>query len=138
MKEKELLEVYGTVIRSATEYCSIIYHGLTPKYLMDKLESIQRQALKIIYGWNRDITEIMETKGIDTLEKRREANLLRFALKAEGSERYCNKWFKRTNTERIVRPNTRNYYEEPFCRTERMKGNPVVMMTKILNEHRRI
>ena len=58
---------------------------MIPGYLTAKLESVQRQALKIIYGWNRDIDEIMAIKNIETLEERREKALLNFALKMSTS-----------------------------------------------------
>ena len=109
---------------------------MIPKTLTDKLEKIQRQALKIIYGWNVDIAQVMAAKGIETLEERREAAVLKFALKNEEKEKFGKKWFKlNEESERSVRPTTRAKYKMPVCKTERMMNNPVVNMTRKLNEH---
>ena len=37
--------------------------------------------------------------------------------------------------DRAVRATTRNKYVERFSRTERMRNNPVVAMTRALNRH---
>ena len=76
-----LLQMYYSVVRSAVEYCSVVYHTMIPKYLADTLEGLQRRALRIIFGFEVDINELMAAKGIDTLEERREAAVLKFALK---------------------------------------------------------
>ena len=104
--------------------------------LSEKLERIQRQALKIIYGWEEDVGRIMEVKNLEALEKRREKNILNFALKNEEKERFGKRWFSTSVvTHREVREGTRSKYRMPVCRTERMKNNPVTYMTKMLNEH---
>ena len=136
LKHDHLLEIYNSVLRSAVEYCSTVYHSMIPRNLTEKLERIQRQALKIIYGWDKDIGAIMKIKDIPTLEERREKALLQFALKNEEKERYGKRWFKKSEeTDREVRGTTRRKYKIPKCRTDRMQNNPVVYMAKKLNEH---
>ena len=51
MEPDDLWKVYLTVILPSIEYCSEIYDSLIPAYLSDKLESVQRQAVKIVYGY---------------------------------------------------------------------------------------
>ena len=133
--EEKLLEVYNSVIRSAVEYCAVIYHSMIPASLSNKLEGIQRQALHIIYGWDVEITDVMKIKNIETLEERRKKAVLNFALKNESKERFGKRWFTEVNDSRQRR--THNYikYRVPFCKTERMKSNPIVHMTRVLNEH---
>ena len=136
MDEGRLLEIYNSVVRSAVEYGAVVYHSMIPQYLADQLEALQRRALKIIFGWDTNIETVMAAKNIETLEKRREAAVLRFALKNERVEKYGGRWFEKN--EEIganLRPGTRNVYKETLCRTERMKGNPVTYMTRLLNEH---
>ena len=136
LKQDALLSIYNSVLRSAVEYCSTVYHSMITTGLSEKLERIQRQALKIIYGWDEDVGRVMEVKNIETLEKRREKNILNFALKNEEKERFGKKWFsKSVVTQREVREGTRSRYRMPVCRRERMKNNPVTYMTKMLNEH---
>ena len=136
LPEDKLLQVYSTVIRPAIEYSSIIYHTLISNELSGKLEAIQRQAMRIIYGYNGEIREIMENKGVVTLRDRREEAVLRFALKNEKNPRYGGRWFEETPSgERSIRATTRNKYIEKRCRTDRLKNNPINYMTRILNEH---
>ena len=138
LEKQKLLELYNSVLRSTVEYCSVVYHSMIPTYLSDKLETLQRRALKIIYGWHEDIDDIMQIKGIQTLADRRENAVTNFAIKNEHVSKYGKKWFKETvATERVVRQTTRDKYVVPFCRTDRMKANPVVNMTKKLNLHYR-
>ena len=54
MGRNELLKVYKTIIRPGAEYSSVVYHSLIPNYISDRLESLQRQAVKIIYGYDVD------------------------------------------------------------------------------------
>ena len=141
MSEEKFLEVYYSAVRSAVEYCSVVYHTLIPNYLTEALESGQRRALRIIYGWDSDVRTIMEVKGIERLEDRRENAILKFALKNEHVEKYGKKWFvekKRRNEGAITRSNSeQDRYDIPFCRNERKKSNPVLYMATKLNEHYR-
>ena len=84
---------------------------MIPRHLAEKLEILQRRALKIIFGWNQDIDIIMAAKNIETLEDRREAAVLKFALRNEHVEKYGRKWFVKNVEIGIgLRPNTRNVY----------------------------
>ena len=136
LEEDRLLEVYNSSIRSAVEYCSNVYHTLIQQYQIDKLESIQRHALRIIFGYGCDIDQVMAAKNISTLENRREEAIIKFALKNEDKERFGKKWFQKNNR-RDIREASRdnNKYIIPFCRTERMEKNPIVNMAKTLNQH---
>ena len=133
-----LLEVYENVIRPSAEYSSVIYNSLIPEYLSDCLESVQKQAAKIIFGWNIDYGRLIESGKIETLKCRRDKATLNFALRAEQSPRFGAKWFHESPAaDREVRPSTRSKYLEKRCRTERSKNNPVNVLTRVLNEHYR-
>ena len=136
LPEHKLLELYNSMVRSAVEYSSVIYHSMIPQTLIDKLERIQRQALRIIYGWGIDIPTLMEAKGINTLEERREKAILSFALKNEHKEKFGKGWFKPAPQANMqVRGTTRDKYKIPFCRTDRLANNPIIYMTRVLNEY---
>ena len=99
-----------------------------------KLERVQEQAMKIIYGRGLDYGGMVEDGGLETLEERRKRAIVKFAVKASQSERFGNKWFPRSNTEREARQTTRREYVERNCRTERGRNNPIQYMIRILNE----
>ena len=129
-----MMKIYKVVIRSAIEYCSIVYHSLIPGYLAERLELLQKQAMKIIYGSGLDYRRLVESGRIETLESRREAACLKFALKNCQTERFGKKWFPLNGNEREVRSTTRRKYEEKNCRTERALNNPLQYMIRLLNK----
>ena len=133
MDKTNLLKVYRTVILPSVEYCSEIYDSLIPKYMSDKLESVQRQAIRIIHGWNINIEDVMEREGIDSLQDRRTKACLAFANRAVKS-RFGQKWFPRNPAARGARQTTRRIYEEKKARTERDRNNPIQHMIRLLNK----
>ena len=135
MSEGDLLNIYKTVLRPSAEYSSIVYNTLIPEYISDKLETVQRPAMKIIFGYNVDFGKLVEEGKIETLKKRREYNSLKFALKAANSGRFGKLWFEENSNDRVVRPTTREKFKMKHWRTERGRNNPVSHMTKLLNEH---
>ena len=135
MEQHDLLQIYKTILRPSAEYSSVIYHSLIPEYLANKLESFQRQALKIIYGWDTNCDALIENGTIELLSKRRQDSILKFALKAAASPRFGPSWFKETPiSSREVRATTRKKYIEKQCKTDRSRNNPLEYMTKTLNE----
>ena len=134
MKIGELEKVYKTIIRPGTEYCSIVYGSLIPKYVSNKLESVQKQAYKIMHGWGVDYNKLVEEGRVETLEARRTDKALKFALTNRKKERF-RKWFPRNQIDRMARETTRRPYKERFAKTERTKNNPIQFMIRLLNDH---
>ena len=135
MDREGLIKVYCTVIRAAVEYCSVVYDSLIPTYLSDKLEQIQRQCMKIIYGVGMDYGKLIRDGTLETLKSRRDVAVLKFAQKASNSPRFGPKWFPKKVSERANRPGTGRKYEERTCRTERSRNNPIQKMVRVLNEN---
>ena len=81
------MSIYKTVIRPAAEYCSVAYHSLIPKYLVEALERAQKQAMKVIYGVELDYGMLLENGVLEGMEERREKNCLKFAFKARARTR---------------------------------------------------
>ena len=138
MGQNELVKIYETVLRPSAEYSSIIYGPLIPEYISTKLESVQRQAYKIIHGWDVDYEGLVAGGTVETLKKRRAEATLRFAIKTAASPRFGPTWYKENVVvNREVRATTRNKYVEQKCRTERGRNNPLNVLTRVLNEHHR-
>ena len=134
MPGDELLGIYKVIVRAALEYCSVVYHSMIPEYMADRLERMQMQAMKIIYGRNVDYGEMVAMGRIETLESRRIAACLKFAEKAAATTRFGQKWFRKNVADRDTRSSTRRIYAEKFYRTERGRSNPVQYMVRLLNE----
>ena len=79
---EDLIELYGVFIRSLTEYCSTAFHSSLSQRLTNKLQTIQRTALKVILGeMYVDSEAAQEMCGLESLHTRRERRSLNFALK---------------------------------------------------------
>ena len=95
---------------------------------------MQKQALKIIYGYNADYEALVENGTIETLEARRKNDILRFALNNCNSTRFGH-WFPISPATRTARDTTRRIYTEKQCRTDRTRNNPIQVMIRMLNQH---
>ena len=85
MEISDLIKVYKTMIRPAVEYASVVYHSLIPAYQASKLESVQKNAMQIIYGWTVDYGKLLEDGVVESLEERRIDAVKKFALKTESN-----------------------------------------------------
>ena len=92
MGQKDRLAIYKQMIRSSAEYGSIVYHSLIPQYLADKLESVQRQALKIIFGFNKSSHQVLLQSGLESLSVRRARAVDKFALKLVADPRHSGRF----------------------------------------------
>ena len=135
MSQSNLLKIYEQVLRPSAEYSHVVYHSLIPEYVAEKLECVQRQAMKIVFGYDVDYNQLIQDGKISSLKSRRESALSKFALKASVSPRFSSALFEPVPaSERSVRKSTRNLYVEKKFRTQRGRNNPVAVMTRRLNE----
>ena len=93
MGAADLIKIYKTVIRAGAEYCSVVYHSLIPDYMAERLERVQEQAMKIIYGRGLNYRRMVQEGELETLQERRRTAVKKFALKASKSARFGDKWF---------------------------------------------
>ena len=127
----DIVTVYASTIRSVIEYASVVYHSMLTSSQSDTIEAMQRRCLKIIFGHRKSYATALEETGLDTLKKRRENAVLKFALKAAGNEDFSH-WFKHPRrTEHNLRNNPR--YAENYARTERLYKSPLFFMRRLLN-----
>ena len=133
MGNKDLLFMYLSVIRPVLDFASIAYHTLLTKDQTNRLETLQRCAFKIIYGYNCDYkTKLIETN-VECLEARREEMFVNFALKASANPRVAESWFpKRPETPHFTRAPL--LYEELRPKTNRLQNSPLFQMRKRLND----
>ena len=65
----DLVLVYCSIVRSIVEYASPVWAAI-PLYLDELIESVQRKALKMIFG-RVDYTEALVLAGLESLSDRR-------------------------------------------------------------------
>ena len=76
----DLVLVYCSIVRSIVEYASPVWAAI-PLYLDELIESVQRKALKIIFG-RVDYTEALVLAGLESLSERRVGACKRFMATA--------------------------------------------------------
>ena len=76
----DLVLVYCSIVRSIVEYASPVWAAI-PLYLDELIESVQRKALKIIFG-RTDYTEALVLAGLESLSDRRVGACKRFMATA--------------------------------------------------------
>ena len=129
-----MLRTFNSIIRPTLEFAAPTFHPMLTGELRDKLESVQKRASKLVFGWGSSYDEIISNGKMKTLDSRREELTANFARKAVKSERFGS-WFKEKIYDGInLRDSTRKKYEEKHARTERLRRSPVYYMTRILNE----
>ena len=72
----DLVLVYCSIFRSIVEYASPVWAAI-PLYLEESIESVQRKALKIIFG-RVDYAEALVLAGLESLSDRRVGACKRF------------------------------------------------------------
>ena len=113
------------------EFAVPTYHPMLTSELSDSIESIQKRASKIIFGWNTNYDVLVESGKLETLHDRREKLTLNFAKKAANDPRFEH-WFPRRNYGELnLRREVK--YEETFARTERLRKSPLHYMRRALN-----
>ena len=133
LREKQLYRLYCCYDRSSIEYCSAVNHALLNRGQEEKLESIHRHALRICFGTDRPIEEIMTENGIETLSERRKRRCDSFVAKAVNNDRFKDRWFpKREIVPWALRE--RREIQEIRAGTERRFNSPLAYMRRRAND----
>ena len=85
--KKKLIDIYCSLIRPVLEYPAVVFHSMLSDEATDRLERLQRLALKSIYGLDCSYADRLEQSGLQTLAARREALVLDFATRTSQSRR---------------------------------------------------
>ena len=128
----DLLTVYIALIRSILEYSCEVWHSSISCYLSDKLEKIQKRALRIIYP-EQTYKDALLLAGITKLETRREDLCLKTLTK-------ITRGGPLTQYVTQTRSNEHNYFIRSLnnlstykCRTDRFKNSFLPNTIKIAN-----
>ena len=131
---EDLLDIYILYIRSLAEYCSVVFHSSLTIELSNKLERIQKTALKIILGdMYMDYSAALEMSGLDTLLTRRTKRCLDFAKKCTKHWKNSRLFPLNTNQQAIQ---VRNHekYKVNFARTSTYQQSTIPYCQRLLNK----
>ena len=100
------------------------------KYQANRLENVQKNCLRSIYGYKPNYDQLLEESGLMTLESRREKWLRKFARKLAANPQFAH-WFpsnKNRSSSRISKA-----YEEKHASSKRLYNSPPFKMRRLLN-----
>ena len=132
MGTNDLLHIYKAAIRPIADFAAPTYHRLLSEKQSQDIESIQRRAMKTIFGYNVSYRQVVESGHIETLKDRREALFQKFALKNENNPRFKDRWFPRRIQEAHDTRRPEKYLIEK-TRTERLRTSALPSMRRFLN-----
>ena len=65
---KDLLKLYCSLVRSVLEYSSVSFTSMLTKYQSNRLENVQKRCLKMMFGYDKNYSELLQLSGLQTLE----------------------------------------------------------------------
>ena len=131
LPKSDLFAVYQSFILPVIEYCCIVYHCLLSEEMSDKLEALQKRALKIICGGASLYASCLDKAGIRTLKDRRTEAFKKFAIKISHRPRFTNDWLTQNDKGRALRYTEK--YKVTKSNFDRLKYGPLNCIRTILN-----
>ena len=132
--KSDLKKIYIQQIRSKLEQSAVVWHSSLNQKCKDKLERVQKSALRIILGDKYiDYKNALNVLNLQSLEERRELLCLKFAKKCLEVEKFksmfprkkkVHNMLKRENEKFVIR---RSY-------TERHRKSAIPHMQRLLNK----
>ena len=133
MKGDELFAMYGVFVRSVIEANSVVYGPMLNGYQKEEIERLQKQVIKLCYGFNEHYGTITERRNIYTLEARRKKALENFTRKVIKDDRFRTKWLKPREEIGTNLRNRRPYIEDK-AKTSRFLYSPLLAIQKCAND----
>ena len=135
VRGRQLYRLYCCYVRSSVEYCLAVYHAMLNRGQEEQLEVIQRHAMRVCFGTDRPVEELMAENGVETLKARRERSCDAFIRKAWANPRFGPKWFPmRETVPWAIR--RRREVQEPMAATQRRFNSPLAYMRRRANKMR--
>ena len=133
LDHQDLLRCYYTLVRPVLDYAVPVYHSQLTQDQSDRLEKLQRDILKTIFGFAKSYGNILEEQNIETLKERRQGLFDNFALNSAKNPEIAEKWFPKKLFEH---PDLRRkrIFVEKYARTKRLYQSPLYTMRRRLNE----
>ena len=144
LSQKKLINIYCLFVRSAAEYCSVVWHENLTQEQSNAIERIQVVALKIILGkdcprkddGHCDYPQLLRICKLDSLFDRRKKRMLIFGRKC----------IKHPNLSRLFPINTANIqdphnirnpelFQVNYARTSSYKYSAIPTIQRRLNEY---
>ena len=134
MKTEDLVNIYILHIRSVTEYCSTAFHNSLTVEQDQKLEAIQKVALRVILGQDYlSYEEALSKTSLVSLNKRRQDRCIKYALKASRHPDNMQMFPPNTVESPQVTRNREKFHVN-FAHTESYRKSAIPSLQWLLND----
>ena len=135
--KQDLKRIYILQVRSKLEQSAVVWHSSLTKECCDKLERVQKSALKVILGSSyTSYSDALNDLKLQSLAERRRSLCLKFAKKCLRTEKFNSMFPKKTKLHCM----SKRYQEKFMVKdtwTERYKRSAIPYMVKLLNDEDR-
>ena len=128
----ELFGLYTVFIRPIIEANSVVYHSQLSRSECRDIERLQKQVVKLCFGFTISYNEAATAYGFKTLEERREIAVEKFVKKALDTPRFRETWFVRRQAIDTDLRNRKPFVEKK-ARTARYYKSPLLYMQRVAN-----
>ena len=135
--KQDLKRIYILQVRSKLEQSAVLWHSSLTKECSDKLERVQKSALKIILGSTySSYSDALKELRLQSLEERRRSLCLKFAEKCLVTDKFKSMFPKKEKLHGM----SKRYQEKFLVKdtwTERYRKSSIPYMQKLLNDEDR-
>ena len=126
MSTDDLIYFYQSVIRPVTEYACVVWNSSLTKGQVDQLESIQRRAIRIVFGNDRDaVSDALNN--MPALSERRDQLARQFFTRLTNPSSCLHELLPEERDIKITsRLRNVKQYSPPLARTERYKKSTII------------
>ena len=131
MPGEDLKKLYCVLIRSILEYSAVTYTTQISKFQSNRIENVQKQCLRVMYGYSKSYEELLKISGLELLSERRKKLFGKFAENIVKNENYKD-MFPLNEQERTTR--NKKPYKEFYARIDRLYNSPLYALRRHLNQ----
>ena len=121
--------IYFQHTKSILEFGSPAWSSALINTEREKIQHVQKVALRLIYGWNNSYKKLLSLSNLSTLALIKEKLSPQFWKKAAKHPKF-KQWFKVTNPDQ---PSERAHYAPIFSRNKKLLKTPISYFIKLLN-----
>ena len=132
--KSDLKKIYIQQIRSKLEQSAVVWHSSLTQRCKQKLERVQKSALRIILGDQYlNYKNALNVLNLQSLEERRESLCLRFAKKCLQVEKFRSMFPIKHQVHNMAKRDNEKYIVRRTL-TERHKNSAIPHMQRLLNK----
>ena len=131
--KNDLKRIYILQVRSKLEQSAVLWHSSITKKCSEKLERVQKSALRVILGTEYvNYTNALDVLKLQSLEERRKSLCLKFAKKCQTVDKLKSMFPKKQNLHVMPKRYNQKFVVKDAW-TERHRRSAIPFMQRLLN-----